>query len=179
MATDKGTKPKSKTLDDIIAKATPVERTVYVCVAGALAGEAERVRDEMESLQSNPVTQARLSTGDKSVELLAELDRIHAEMAEATFPFRFRAVSPKRWSDLISAHADPQTGGVDMASFGVAAIAATCYEPEGMDDEESLSRLLDNLSPAQQAELVDAAWEVNTTAPKGVTSSVASETQPS
>lgn len=177
MSTTKPTKSTSKTLDDILAKATPVERTVYVCVAGALAGEYEAIRDEMEKLQNNPVTQARLSTQDKSVDYLAQLDRISEEMAEATFAFRFRAVSPKKWSDLAAANADPTTGGINMQTFTVAVIGACCVEPEGLDDPAQLDRLLDNLSPAQQSELFDAAWEVNNTAPKGVTSSGASATQ--
>lgn len=177
MTTTKSTKSTSKTLDDILAKATPVERTVYVCVAGALAGEYEDLRNQLEASQNDMMQQARLSGQEHSKHLLAEMDRVQAEMAEATFPFRFKAVSPKKWSDLAAANADPATGGINMQTFTVAVIGACCVEPEGLSDPEQLDRLLENLSPAQQSELFDAAWEVNNTAPKGQTYSAASVTQ--
>lgn len=160
----------SFSIDDVIAKATPVERVVPVCVAGKLAGEYEQLKAELENLPGG----GRLG-GGRNKEILDRLRELEAEMKDATFPFRFRSVSPKAWSDLIAAHPDKAGKRVfDLDTFPVAAIAACCVEPAGMDNPEKVEALMASLSTAQQGELFDGAWEVNTSAPKGMSSFSAS-----
>lgn len=156
----------SFTIDDVIAKATPVERIVPVCVAGKLAGEYEQLKVELDRASGA----ARLG-GGPAVEITKRLVALEAEMREATYNFRFRALSARAWSDLIAAH--PDKGGkrlFNVDTFPPAAIAACCVEPAGLDDPDKVAALLASLSTAQQGDLFDGAWEVNTSAPKGMNS---------
>lgn len=156
------------TLDDIIGNASPVERIVRVCVAGHLSGEYERIRSEIDEASS--VQWERLSGGGSNLPALQrKLEETAEEMRKHTYSFRFQAVSAKKWSDLIAAHPDKDGKRIfDPETFPAAAISATCVEPAGMDDAVQAGKLLEKLSPAQQAELFDGAWQVNTNAPKGL-----------
>ena len=172
------TKPKKK-VADVLRKATLATRTVSICVAGELAGEHEDLVAELEKLTIAAATApARLGGNGKDPAAVAVAERIQvveAEMAEATYDFRFRALSSKAWSDLLAAHPDPKRERMFAPdTFVPAAIAACCVDPEGMDDPEQAAALFESLSAGQQDELFSAAWEVNQTGPKGQTSSLAS-----
>lgn len=157
-------------IDEIIANTTAVERTVHVCVAGALSGEAEELRERIDA-HRQATEPGRLSGPATLQDLERQLTDVLSAMQDYTYAFRFRAISPKRWSDLMSSHADKAgTRMFNPETFPAAAIQATCFEPEGMEDPERAQGLLDKLSPAQQADLFDAAWNVNVTSPKGGTS---------
>lgn len=162
-------------LDEVIANASRVERVVPVCVSGGLVAEHQKVSAELEEAQVNP-----MRLGDNRLQKLQErLSEIEQEMRGYTYEFRFRALSAKGWSDLMAAHPDPEGQRVfNVETFPKAAISACAVEPEGMDDPEKVQQLLDILSPAQQGELFDGAWEANTDSPKGLTSSIESDTPP-
>lgn len=157
------------TIDDVIDAASPVERVVPLCVAGKLVAEHERL---VEELANTPPPQ-RLGSKGPHHELSEAIATLEAEMTKRTFPFRFRALTPKAWSDLIAAHPDKSAKRLafDPDTFPTAAISATCVEPAGMDDPVKAAALLDQLSTAQQNLLFDAAWDVNATVPKGPSSS--------
>lgn len=160
----------SFTIDDVIAAASPVEKVVSICVAGKLHAEHERLSEELENLP----TTGRLGGSPKVKELRDAIGQLEAEMAKRTFEFRFRALSPKAWSDLVAEHPDKTKKlAFDPESLRPAAIAACCVEPAGMDDVVKVQALLDSLTTAQQSQLFDAAWDVNYTAPKGQSSSAA------
>lgn len=164
---------EAATLENIIANTSPVERIVRICVAGRLVAEHQRLEAELEAARR--ADHGRLG-GSAAVQRLAQqiLD-VQDQMRQHTYAFRFRALHPKAWSDLIAEHPDPDKKLlVDPVSFPAAAIAACCVEPVGMDDPAKLEKLLGKLSHAQTQELFDGAWEVNTTAPKELTSFVAS-----
>lgn len=165
-------------LDEIMANATPVERVVSICVAGQLAGDYERLTAQLQQASMDEI-QERLSGDAQSIKIRKELDSLEELMAEYTYDFRFRAMSPKRWSDLLAKHPDPEKYRLfDPDTFPGAAIQASCVDPDGLDDDEKFDALMDKLSTAQQSELFDGAWEANTTAPKGRTSYNAYVTPP-
>lgn len=158
-------------IDDVIAAASPVERVVSVCVAGKLVGEYEQLKRELE----NSPGAGRLGSSTRTTDIQARLVELEAEMQAATYDFRFRALPAKKWSDLLSAHPSKDKNRLfDVDTFVPAAIAACCVEPAGMDDPEKVEALVASLSTAQQGELFDGAWEVNTSAPKGLNSFTAS-----
>ena len=100
-------------------------------------------------------------------------------MKARTFAFRFRALSPKAWSDLLAAHpSKDKTKIFEANTFPDAAIRACCVEPAGLDDDARFAALLSQLSVAQQSDLFDGAWAVNTSAPKGLSSFGASPVPP-
>lgn len=170
--------PKKKNVKDILAKAKPAERTVRICVAGDVSGEHERLSAELEDMARNAVVQDnRLGSkkDDAQLELARRIQELEAEMEEATYPFTFRALPSKEWSDLLAAHGDPKKERLfNPDTFVPAAIAACCIDPEGMDDPEQAAALFDALSAGQQGELFEAAWEVNQAGPFGKKSSLAS-----
>lgn len=151
-------------LDEVISKASRVERIVPVCVAGHLVAEHQQVSAELQDAALSPgrmgdTTQSRLR------ERLVDIEK---EMKKYTYEFRFRAMSAKEWSDLLVAHPDPDgQRAFNVDTFPTAAISACAIEPEGMDNPEKVQQLMDILSPAQQGDLFDGAWEVNTDSPKG------------
>jgi hypothetical protein len=154
-------------IDDVIADATPVERVVPVCVAGKLVGEYEQLKAELERVQG--AITGRLG-GSASREIIARLRELEGQMKAKTYDFRFRALPAKGWSDLMSAHPD-KAGKLrfNADTFPAAAILACCVEP-ALDDPAKAEALLASLSAAQQNELFDGAWEVNSSAPKGMNS---------
>ncbi len=156
---------RKASLDDIIGAATPAERLVEVCVAGALVAEHQQLERELEQARQADAVTGRLgrSTAKDLAEKIQDVER---RMREKTYPFRFRAVSPKVWSDLLAAHPDPAgKRSWNSVTFVPAAIAASCVEPDGMSDPEKVGKLLEVLSPGQQDELFVAAFEANTQAP--------------
>lgn len=160
------TTKRKPALDDIIGAATPAERLVSVCVAGALVAEHQQLERELERAQQTEVAQKRLGQKSPAQEVAARIEKLQEQMREQTYTFRFRAISAKAWSDLIAAHPDPSGKRTwNNHTFVPAAITACCVEPEGMDDPERVGKLLDVLSPAQQDDLFMGAFEANTTAP--------------
>lgn len=168
MSTARKTPAKSFHLDDVLKKASPVERTVMVCVSGALAGEYEALKAQDEGA---PRPSRRLGSTDVEYDARrARLVELEQEMSDATFPFVFRALSSKAWSDLLNKHPDP--GGKKLfnsETFPAAAIAACCVSPEGMDDPVKVEQFMESLSSSQEGDLFDGAWEANMRAPKGMT----------
>jgi hypothetical protein len=168
-------------VDDILSNpdASPVERVVSVCVAGKLVSEHQELEVELERAQDADMrTGARLSgtsDGGNTTELARKIRDLEERMRSATYTFRFRAVTPEEWSNLITAHPDDDEKRLfDPETFPPAAIAKCCYEPAGMNDPAKVAELMQLLSPAQQADLFDGAWEVNTSAPKELNSYSAS-----
>lgn len=169
-------KPKGPvSLDDIIAASSPAEQLVSVCVAGSMVAEHQRLEAELERAQAADVTDGRLGAVSQAPKLAKQISDLQARMREHTYTFRFRALTPKAWSDLVAKHPDPDGKRLfNIDTFPQAAIGACCVEPEGMDDPERLGKLLEVLSPAQQSDLFDGAWNANQTAPKELTSYAAS-----
>lgn len=166
-------KAQPKTLDTIIAEASPAEQIVHVCVAGKLVAEHQELERELRLAQDDDLARsAKLSQTSRVREIARRIQRVEAQMREHTHLFRFRALSPRAWSDLLAAHPprDGKREGFNIDTFPAAAISACCVEPEGMSDPEAVDRLLAVLSPAQQSEMFEAAWNVNNRSPKALTS---------
>lgn len=155
-------------IDQIVAKATRTEKVISLCVSGALQADYEGLQkqavaahDPMQATLGNP-------NGPAATRILKQLEALEKEMAEATFQFRFRALSARQWAALLAEYPDPKGEKLfNLDTFPNAAIAASCVDPEGMNDSTKVEALMDQLSAAQQADLFDAAWEVNTSSPKG------------
>ena len=165
---------KPPSLEDIIASATPAERVVSVCVAGALIAEHQQLEHELDRAQRAD-TRTRLGQASAAPKIAQQIEQLQERMRAQTYAFRFRAVESKVWSDLVAAHPDPAGKKIfNVETFPPAAISACCVEPDGMHDPERVAGLLKVLNPAQQDELFNGAWDVNTTAPKEMTSYAAS-----
>lgn len=149
-------KQAARGIEDIIAGATLRETTVPLCLAGALQGEFEDLERQLAEVAA---TVGQSLAGDDRVGIAERMEQVRAEMADHLVDFRFRALSPLAWSDLMAEH--PGQGGdlVNAATFGPQAIAACAIDPAMT--VEQYGRLAAGLTFAQQDKLLAAVWALN------------------
>jgi len=163
--------------DDIIASAKPREASVTICVAGDLAGRHEALNERLIAAQRQQVTS--IEGNAAAVELAQEIRDLEQQMQAATHTFTFRALSARKWSDLVSAH--PAREGHDerynVETFPMALVQACLIDPDLT--LEQTERLADALSDAAFDELFGAAWHANKSGPSVPFSRAASALLPS
>ncbi len=146
-------------IDDILKRATPRERTVLVCVRGDLAGEAERLADELARVSEDwePDSIAAEHPGRK---IAARLKELQKEMREHEEPFRLRYIGDRAYSDLLAAHpADNDNEAFNSETFPRALIAAACVDP--VMTPEQVADLFEVINEGEIKKLFDAAWDVH------------------
>jgi hypothetical protein len=152
--------PKGLDIEAIIAGATAREVTVPLCLAGALQGEYEALERQLTDAAA---LVGQSLAGSPRVDIAARMEELRKEMAAPRVEFRFRALSPQAWSDLLAAH--PSTVpdmAFDPDTLFPAAVAACAVEPAMTEDQ--YRRLSEKLSAGQQGVLQQALWDLNTTA---------------
>jgi len=156
------TAENQKTIADILASVTPVERTVKVCIDGTLGDRVEALKAEFEAAVTYDAEHNEPDTGPA---VLAELDLVEAQVAQATVPFVCRAL-PSRgegsWSKLVEAHPPgPDDEGFVWCpeTFIPAAIAATVVSPAMTPPDAE--RLMESLSNGQVGKLIQTVIGVN------------------
>lgn len=172
--TRKAAEKQPATLDDILGNVARAERVVPICVRGDLVAQVQELELQAVTAEDEDTNNGRLGSEAQAPKLAKRIKTIEAEMRKYTYEFRFRAVPPKQWADLLAEHPDKKGQlRVDYYSleFRVAAVAASCVEPEGMADVDGVRRLFAELQAGQCDELFEAAWGVNEQAGKGATSS--------
>jgi hypothetical protein len=91
------------------------------------------------------------------------MEELRAEMAEAMVEFRFRALSPKAWSDLLAEHPGRRPEELfNPETLEPAAIAACSLSP--VMTVEEYGELAEMLTHGQQEALANAVWVLNTEA---------------
>lgn len=146
-------------IDDILARAKPRERTVMVCIRGDLAGEAERVQEELARVSTDwePGDLADVHPGR---DLAARLKELQGQIKESEEPFKLRYVGDKAYSDLMAAHPSKDEGqAFDSETFPRALIAASCVDP--VMSEEQVVALFEVINEGEIKKLFDAAWDVH------------------
>lgn len=102
MATTRATssKPKAKSLAEIVADATPFDVVVPVCVAGHLHTEHERIQRELDEIEEERLgaCSAKLSDPQKAEvdKLVTRANRIKEQIRTNTYEFVFRKLTQKR-----------------------------------------------------------------------------------
>ena len=148
-----------KSFADIIASAKPVVRSVTLCLAGDLNAQYEDLARELDAAIKSP----RTTLADVGAEraIAEKMEAVREQMTEHEVIFRFRGLSSKAWSDLMSQH--PGRTGKEEAfnvdTFPDAMLAACAVEP--VMELEQVHELGDALSNAQFSELFDCAWACN------------------
>ncbi|MFG3228109.1 hypothetical protein ACGF07_25455 [Kitasatospora sp. NPDC048194] len=151
-------------IEAIIAGATAREITVPLCLAGALQGEYEALERQLtdaaalvgQSLAGNPRTR-----------IAERMEALREEMAQHLVEFRFRALSPQAWSDLLAAHPASKPDMLfDPTTLFPAVIAACSVDPVMTVDQ--YKRLAEKLSAGQQSVLEQALWDLNNAAQQAV-----------
>ena len=156
------------TLDDILAAAENRDHartaTVRVLLRQDLAAKHAELDAELTAASARDQL---VNEPDRAPALAADIEALEAEMEAAKVEFRFRSIGRKAWADLLAKHppskaqmqADRRTT-FDPETFPIAAIAASCIIPEGMD-EAAAKRLETALSDAQFSQLWNACIDAN------------------
>lgn len=146
-------------IDEIIAKARPVERTVELCLRGDLSARFEELERQLrEARQDERAADRSLGDSTGGREIAEEMERIRNEMRESLVTFRLRAMPPKQWTALRGEHMDTN-GRLDLQAFGPPAVAASLVSPQVTAAQ--LDALVAVLSGGQWDELVNTAVVVN------------------
>lgn len=144
----------------ILDSIAPRELPVAVCLAGDLAGQADRLQAELAACGEDWAP-AHMGDVDPRRTLAAALDDVRARMREATVTFTFRALGHIPYSGLIAAHPAPQGSddAYDSATFLPALLAACCTDP--VMTPQQVKVLLGQLNDGQARQLFAAALAVN------------------
>jgi hypothetical protein len=149
----------ANSIEDILARAKPREKTVLVCIRGDLAGEAERLQDELSRV-STDWEPADLTDVHPGRELAEKLKALREQIREAEEPFKLRYIGDKAYSDLMAAHPSKDDNeAFDSESFPRALVAASCIEP--VMSEEQVAELFEVINEGEIKKLFDAAWDVH------------------
>jgi hypothetical protein len=152
-------------IDDIIAKSRPAVRTVKVPVRGDLLERADELEDQ---LQRELVKDRTENRKPQAHDVARQIEALREEAEAETVTFRFQAIGHKAWSDLIRAHPASKKQrdefGRDLEynpeTFPTAAIAASCIDPDGVD-EAKVAELLEAWNFSQFQKLWGACIAVN------------------
>lgn len=146
-------------IEDILAEATPRERTVMVCIRGDLLGEADRLQDELNRV-STDWEPADLTDVHPGRELAVKLKELREQIKAAERPFKLRYIGDKAYSDLMAANpAKEDSQAFDSDAFPRALIAACCVDP--VMTEEQVAALFEKINQGEVKKLFDAAWDVH------------------
>lgn len=156
-----------KSLDEILAAA---ENPAYHRVAVARILLRKDLLDAHEALEgelSQAIADDRITNREPvAPEVARRLRALEDEIEATKVPFKFRQVGHKAWADLMARHPPTrkqleQTKGLDHnpATFPVAALAASCVEPEMTEDH--VRRLEAAIDESQFATLWGTCLKVN------------------
>lgn len=146
---------------DILAQATPRERTLRVCMRGDLAGQAETLAEDLAKTSEDwqPADLTEVHPARKVAEQLA---KVREQMREAEVPFTLRYIGDRAYSDLLAAHPGDNGNELFNAEFPKALIAAACIDP--VMTVEQAGELFEKLNQGGIKRLFDAAWDVHNSA---------------
>jgi hypothetical protein len=149
-------------IEDILKQAKPRERTTKVCIRGDLAGEAERLAEELAKV-SEDWEPSDLAEQHPGRALAAQLKTVREQISEAQVPFTFRYIGDKAYSDLLAAHPSENDNELfDSVTFGRALIAASAVDPVMTEDQ--VIELFEVINEGEIKKLFDAAWDVHNAA---------------
>lgn len=152
---------------DLKAKVRRPEKSVALCLAGDLQVTFEELERELAQAREKPSSGTLAGSSNPEAKAIAErIQALQAEMREHNEVFRFRGLTRRAYSDLVTANppTDEQReeapqADVNWEKFGVALIAACCIS-HPMTEAEA-GELVDILTAAQYNALYQAASTVN------------------
>ncbi|MER6531154.1 hypothetical protein [Streptomyces sp. NPDC001508] len=152
----------ARNIADILKQAKPRERTVMVCIRGDLAGEAERLSDELAKV-SEDWEPADLTEEHPGRKIAARLKQVRDQAREAEVPFTLRYIGDRAYSDLLAAHpSDKDEELFNSDTFPRALIAASSVDP--VMSEDQVTELFEVINEGEIKKLFDAAWDVHNSA---------------
>lgn len=151
----------------ILASAKLPERTVQICLRGDLVAEHEEAERQLEQAQK---AAGDSLAGNGAAAIAEQIERLEAEMREASYPFRLRALPRAQWRALVGDH-PPRRGDdgeiidadralVNTETFYEAMIRACLVDPE-LTDEQWQELVDEHLTDRQFDDLSETAWRLN------------------
>lgn len=129
------------TAKDILAQA---ENPAYTRVATARVllrqDLVTRHRELDEELAAAIARDAKTNERDQAPDIARQIEALQDEMEAAKVEFKFKAIGKKAWADLLAQHPplkEHKELRVDHnpETFPIAAIAASCIKPDGVDED--------------------------------------------
>ncbi|MFD0177301.1 hypothetical protein [Streptomyces rochei] len=146
-------------IEDILKQAKPRERTVMVCIRGDLAGEAERLTDELAKV-SEDWEPSDLTEEHPGRTIAARLKAVREQTRGAEVPFTLRYIGDRAYSDLLAAHpSGDDSQAFNSDTFPKALVAASCVDPVMTEDQATAQ--FEKLNQGEIKRLFDAAWDVH------------------
>lgn len=145
----------------LLAAAKPREIPVRMCLAGDLAGEVERLAQEL-ALAGEDWVPGSIADVNPQLELVRQIEEAREGMRAASVEFRLRAMGSRAYRDLIALHPAPASEKgqpYDAATFLPALVAASCVDP--VMSVEQVGQLLDLVNDGQAQVLFASALAVN------------------
>lgn len=152
-------------VSDLKAKIRRPEKSVPLCLAGDLQVTFEQLERDLGKAREQPSKGTLAGSSNlEAAEIARQIQALQEEMREHIEVFRFRGLTRREYSDLVTKHppseADEDKGAdVNWETFGVALIAACCVSHPMAEDEAG--ELVDILTTAQYSALFQAANAVN------------------
>jgi hypothetical protein len=156
-------------IEDILAEATPTERSVRICIRGDLRARFDELEAELRAAVDGGDGERSVS-GAPEHAIVERLQQVRADMEAATRTFRFRSIG-KRWRTLATKHEKPD-GGMGEGFF-VEAIAESSVSPKM--SVEQVGKLFDVLAQGDVDALFLCARSANLGTPDLPKSRLASE----
>ncbi|MFE7954375.1 hypothetical protein [Streptomyces sp. NPDC057413] len=146
-------------IEDILKQARPRERTVMVCIRGDLAGEADRLSEELSKVNQD-WQPTDLTEEHPGRQIAAKLAELREQIKAAEVPFTLRYIGDRAYSDLLAAHpSDNDDQLFNDATFPRALIAASCVDP--VMSEDQVADLFEVINEGEIKKVFDAAWDVH------------------
>ncbi|MGW1134555.1 hypothetical protein [Streptomyces griseoluteus] len=149
-----------QSIEAILKRAKPRERTVMVCLRGDLAGQVERLAEELAQV-SEDWQPSDLAEAHPAREIADKLKKAREQARASETPFTLRYIGDRAYSDLLAAHPSKDDGQLfDPETFPRALAVASCVDP--VMDAEQAKALFEVLNQGEIQKLVNAAWDVHT-----------------
>lgn len=155
----------AQSINDVLAKATPRESIIPVCVAGHLNAEMELLEAELQAASASGDWQPdSLASTDPRVAIAKKIQAVQKKMKAAEVVFRFRALPDEEWSDLLAEHG-PRKDHAELfnpLTLPQVLIPKCCVDPVMTGPQ--YEQLKVSLNSSQRNQLFNTAWDANTSA---------------
>ncbi|WP_432114014.1 hypothetical protein [Streptomyces sp. S1] len=146
-------------IEDILKRATPRERTVKVCIRGDLAGRVQSLTEQLSTV-SEEWQPSDISEEHPGRRIAAELKAAREEARSAEVPFTVRYIGDRAYSDLIAEHPSDNANELfKLETFTPALIAAACTDP--VMTLGQVKELFEVINEGEIKKLFEAAWDVH------------------
>lgn len=148
-----------------LAEAKRPERVVPVCFRGDLLAELADAERQLADAEREATIEPSLADAGRKRELAEQIEAVRAHMADASVPFRLRAMSRQEWTKLLrDAPPEPTPNAVQLGlgdtQFFTTLVRRSVVDP--VLNAAQWDQLLDEtLTSAQFDSLAEAAWELN------------------